>query len=39
MRAAGFEPRTAPNPYWARNGPVGFVDPGGYWIVFSPDAW
>jgi hypothetical protein len=39
LRAAGFEPRLAPNPYWARNGAVRFVDPEGYWIVLSPDSW
>jgi catechol 2,3-dioxygenase-like lactoylglutathione lyase family enzyme len=38
MRAAGFEPRIAPNPYWARNGAVCFVDPDGYWLVLSPDS-
>jgi catechol 2,3-dioxygenase-like lactoylglutathione lyase family enzyme len=36
--AVGFEPREAPNPYWARNGAVCFVDPDGYWIVLSPDT-
>ena len=39
LRAAGFEPRVAPNPFWARNGAVCFVDPDGYWIVLSPQAW
>lgn len=37
--AAGFEPRTASNPYWERNGAVCFVDPDGYWLILSPDAW
>ena len=36
LRAAGFEPSAAPNPYWARNGAVCFVDPDGYWLVLSP---
>jgi catechol 2,3-dioxygenase-like lactoylglutathione lyase family enzyme len=39
IRAAGFEPRVAPNPYWERNGAVCFVDPDGYWVVLSPEAW
>jgi hypothetical protein len=39
FRAAGFEPRVAPNPYWERNGAVCFVDPDGYWTVLSPQAW
>jgi len=39
IRAAGFEPRVSPNPYWARTGAVCFVDPDGYWLVLSPDAW
>jgi predicted enzyme related to lactoylglutathione lyase len=39
IRAAGFEPAESPNPYWARNGAVCFVDPDGYWLVLSPDAW
>ena len=36
---AGFEPAVAPNPYWARSCAVCFVDPDGYWIVLSPQAW
>lgn len=36
LRGAGFEPRAAPNPYWARNGAVCFVDPDGYRLVLSP---
>jgi hypothetical protein len=39
IRAAGFEPRVSPNPYWDRTGAVCFVDPDGYWLVLSPDAW
>jgi catechol 2,3-dioxygenase-like lactoylglutathione lyase family enzyme len=39
VQAAGFEPRAAANPYWARNGAVCFVDPDGYWLILSPDAW
>jgi len=39
IRAGGFEPSVAPNPYWARNGAVCFMDPDGYWLVLSPDAW
>ena len=39
IRAAGFEPSVSPNPYWARNGAVCFVDPDGYWIVLSPEGW
>jgi len=37
--AGGFEPSVAPNPYWERDGAVCFVDPDGYWIVLSPQAW
>ena len=39
VRAAGLESTIAPNPYWARNGAVCFVDPDGYWVVLSPEAW
>jgi hypothetical protein len=39
IRAAGFEPQVAANPYWMRNGAVCFVDPDGYWLILSPDAW
>jgi catechol 2,3-dioxygenase-like lactoylglutathione lyase family enzyme len=39
IRSAGFEPQTAANPYWAANGAVCFVDPDGYWLILSPDAW
>ena len=39
MRAAGFEARVPANPYWDRSGAVGFVDPDGYWLILSPDAW
>jgi len=39
IRAAGFEPSDAANPYWARNGAVCFIDPDGYRLILSPDAW
>lgn len=39
LRTAGFEPQPASNPYWERNGAVCFVDPDGYWLILSPDAW
>ena len=39
VRAAGFEARPAANPYWNRTGAVCFVDPDGYWLILSPDAW
>lgn len=39
LRAAGFEPRLPANPYWERAGAVAFVDPDGYWLILSPDAW
>jgi catechol 2,3-dioxygenase-like lactoylglutathione lyase family enzyme len=39
IRAAGFEPRPSPNPYWQRAGAVCFVDPDGYWLVLSPETW
>ena len=39
LRAAGFEPRVPANPYWERNRAVGFVDPDGYWLILSPEAW
>ena len=39
LRSGGFEPTLSPNPYWARNGAVCFVDPDGYWVVLSPQAW
>jgi catechol 2,3-dioxygenase-like lactoylglutathione lyase family enzyme len=39
IRADGHEPRAAANPYWERNGAVCFVDPDGYWLILSPDAW
>jgi len=38
-RAAGFEPSVAPNPYWGATGAVCFIDPDGYWVVLSPQAW
>jgi catechol 2,3-dioxygenase-like lactoylglutathione lyase family enzyme len=39
LREAGFAPRLSPNPYWQRTGAVCFVDPDGYWLVLSPQAW
>jgi catechol 2,3-dioxygenase-like lactoylglutathione lyase family enzyme len=39
LRAAGHEPRLPANPYWPRTGAVCFVDPDGYWLVLSPEAW
>ena len=39
LRAAGFEPRLPANPYWERTGAVAFVDPDGYWLILSPEAW
>jgi hypothetical protein len=39
LHGAGFEPAIAPNPYWERNGAVCHVDPDGYRLVLSPEAW
>ena len=39
LRAAGHEPSSSPNPYWANVGAVCFVDPDGYWLVLSPQSW
>jgi catechol 2,3-dioxygenase-like lactoylglutathione lyase family enzyme len=39
LRAAGFEASVAPNPYWTRNRAVCFIDPDGYSVVLSPQAW
>ena len=39
IEAAGHEPQVAPNPYWAREGAIAFVDPDGYWLILSPDRW
>lgn len=38
MRYAGFDPVTAFNPYWDRNG-VTFEDPDGYRIVLQQASW
>ena len=38
MRAAGFAPVTAFNPYWDRNG-LTFEDPDGYRLVLQNAAW
>ena len=39
IRLAGEEPQVAANPYWAANGAVCFVDPDGYRLILSPQAW
>jgi catechol 2,3-dioxygenase-like lactoylglutathione lyase family enzyme len=39
LRSAGFEPVADPNPYWQRTGALRFLDPDGYAVVFSPEAW
>jgi hypothetical protein len=39
LRSAGYEPVEAPNPYWERAGAVRFLDPDGYSVVLSPEAW
>lgn len=38
MRAAGFEPVPAFNPYWDRQG-LTFEDPDGYRVVLQQAAW
>ena len=38
MRAAGFDPVSAFNPYWDREG-VTFEDPDGYRVVLQRSAW
>ena len=38
MRAAGFEPVPAFNPYWDRKGAT-FEDPDGYRVVLQNTAW
>ena len=38
MREAGFEPVSAFNPYWDREG-VTFEDPDGYRVVLQKAAW
>lgn len=38
MRAAGYEPVAAFNPYWDRDGAT-FEDPDGYRIVLQRTAW
>jgi hypothetical protein len=38
MRAAGFAPVLAFNPYWDRNG-LTFEDPDGYRVVLQQAAW
>lgn len=39
LRTAGFEPVAAPNPYWQRSAALRFLDPDGYSLVLSPEAW
>ena len=39
LRSAGFEPVAAPNPYWQRTGALRFLDPDGYSVALSPEAW
>jgi hypothetical protein len=39
LEAAGYERQLPPNPYWAREGAIAFVDPDGYWLILSPDRW
>jgi hypothetical protein len=38
MRAAGFEPVTAFNPYWDEKGAT-FEDPDGYRVVIQRGSW
>jgi catechol 2,3-dioxygenase-like lactoylglutathione lyase family enzyme len=38
IRAAGYDPSPPANPYWAREGAIGFVDPDGYWLILSPES-
>ena len=37
--SAGYEAKTASNPYWAREGAIAFVDPDGYGLILSPGSW
>ena len=37
--SAGYDVKTASNPYWAREGAIAFVDPDGYWLILSPGSW
>jgi catechol 2,3-dioxygenase-like lactoylglutathione lyase family enzyme len=37
--SAGYEVKTASNPYWWREGAIAFVDPDGYWLILSPGSW
>lgn len=39
LAAAGHAPRVSPNSYWQEEGARCFVDPDGYWLVLSPNAW
>jgi catechol 2,3-dioxygenase-like lactoylglutathione lyase family enzyme len=38
IRGYGFVPSVSPNPYWARDEAICFVDPDGYWLIFSPSS-
>jgi len=37
--SAGYDVKTASNPYWAREGAIAFVDPDGYRLILSPGSW
>jgi predicted enzyme related to lactoylglutathione lyase len=37
--STGYEVTTAPNPYWAHEGAIAFVDPDGYSLILSPGSW
>jgi catechol 2,3-dioxygenase-like lactoylglutathione lyase family enzyme len=39
LTAAGHVARRSPNSYWQETGACCFVDPDGYWLILSPDAW
>lgn len=38
FKAAGYEPVTPFNPYWAQRG-VTFEDPDGYRVVLQQESW
>ena len=37
--SAGYDVKTASNPYWAREGAIAFVDPDGHRLILSPGSW
>lgn len=37
--SAGYDVKTASNPYWVREGAIAFVDPDGYRLILSPGSW